>query len=465
MGKETVNIVRRVTEYVQAESLFSNNARIIVAVSGGIDSVVLLNILYELRTEYDLQLIVAHVNYGLRAADSKGDEEFVEHLGKRLDLPVYVHRQHLSDLTTPGRGSLQERAREVRYRFFENLRRERGFDLIATGHTADDNAETVFLNLIRGAGVEGLRGIPPKRDKIIRPLLTIGRDEISAYAHQRGLDFRIDVTNATDAYARNIVRNEIFPLIEQKLRENVSRTLNRSSVIFRELHQYMVSTARSVFGDTVTHVQDDEYVIHVEKLRELPSAPATYLLREIIFRLIGRSVNFQTIHQVLKLQGAHAGTSVILAPGYRAYRETNAIRFLREGSADPFHTLIEHGKEYQFDTFVFRTSIVPREEISLSSDPHVEYADFDAIEGPMYLRSWKEGDRLIPLGMNSYKKVSDLFIDAKIPRAHKQKIPIVEAHGEIIWVCGIRLDERVKITENTSRALKLEYIPKNQKTK
>ncbi len=459
MRKNSYDIFRVIKECVAREKLFGNNAKIIAAVSGGVDSMALFEILVSMKKEYNLALAVAHVNYGLRGDESDGDERLVCSFAAEKGLPVFVKKVKTDEQEEYKTASFQERARNIRYSFFEELQQTHGFDLIATGHTADDNAETVFLNLVRGAGPEGLAGIPPKRDSIIRPLIDIPRKEIEHFARTEGVPFRIDSSNLSDRYARNIVRNEVFPLIHEKLRENVSASINRTSEIVRAIDDFVCLEAQKQSAGMVKKTGDGEYFIEKPALKSLHPVIARYVIRDTALKAAGHPVSFEITQRIRSLIDSPAGASVMISPDHRVDSESSGIRFLKNTDPDNFEVFIELNEEYRFKDFTFKSTFVSRDQVRYDRNRNVEYIDAGKITKPLLLRSRRQGDRMQPLGMQTEKKLSDIFVDAKIPRSYKHRIPLLTTQDAIVWVCGLQLDERFKVTENTQLILKIEYLP------
>jgi len=459
MGNNKALFLSAIESFITSEKLFGVNAKIIVAVSGGIDSIILTEVLLSLREKFNLGLAIAHVNYGLRGEESDNDESFVRDYAQNKGLHIHVKRADMDNSMLTDTGSFQERARAVRYAFLKDLLGAYGYDYAATGHNANDNAETVFLNFLRGSGPEGLKGIPPKRGFIIRPLLSVTRKEIESFAQAENLSYREDSSNLSDKYARNVVRNEIFPLIQSKLRKNVRDSINRSSGIIRSVDEYVQELAQEQINRIVHKARTDEYFIAKDDLHALHPVIADYVIRDVINRFFDTPVSYEITRRVKRLAEAPTGCSVILSSGYRADSESAGIRIYKRNEPEELAGSITLEKEYCFDDFTFKSMFVSPDEVSFDRDKNIEYIDADKIIKPLSLRYWKHGDRIRPLGMNSEKKVSDVFIDAKIPRAYKDRIPILVSPDGIIWICGIQLDDRFKVTKASKNILKLEYIP------
>jgi tRNA(Ile)-lysidine synthase len=459
MSTKNHDVLRAIRKCIAGEKLFEGQSKIIVAVSGGIDSMTLLYSLIALETEFELSLAVAHVNYGLRGVESDSDEHLVREYAESNGIPVFIKKINPDDPGLIIGGSVQVWARDIRYGYFEELRTKHKFDLVATGHTSDDNAETVFLNLIRGSGLDGLRGIPPKRGTIIRPMIYISRKDIEAYAGSGNIPYRIDISNKSDRFARNVLRNEVFPLMESKLRENVLYSINRTSSIIRSIDDYIHETAQKQYGGIVRETGTNEFYIGKKELQSLHPVITDYLLRDIVSRVSKSPASFELTRRIRNLIYAPAGNTIFITPEYRVDSEASGIRFLENKEPERFTIEINLYEEYRFGDFTFRSSSVDRTGVSFDMVGNIEYIDADKIKKSLVLRTWQKGDRLQPLGMRTFKKVSDIFIDAKIPRSEKHRIPLLTTDEDIIWICGLKLDDRFKVDDNTRHIIKLEYIP------
>ncbi len=459
MGNKKALFLSAIESFITSEKLFGVKAKIIVAVSGGIDSITLTETLLSLQGKYKLDLAIAHVNYGMRGEESDKDEAFVRDYAEKNGLQVYIKRADMSNSADNDTGSFQEQARATRYAFFKDILGAYGFDLVATGHNASDNAETAFLNFLRGSGPEGLKGIPPKRDFIIRPFLNVTREEIVSFVQTENIPYREDSSNVSDKYARNVVRNEIFPLIQSKIGKNIRASINRTSEIIRSIDEYIQEQAQVEINRIVQGVRTDEYFLTKESICTLHPVIANYVIRDVVNRLLDMPVSYEITQRIRRLADAPSGSAVILSPEYRADSESAGIRIYKRTKPEELVENIVFDREYCFKEFTFRSTSVSPDDITLDENKNTEYVDADTLRKPLTLRYWKHGDRIRPLGMESEKKVSDIFIDAKIPRAYKERIPILESPDGIVWICGIQLSDRYKVTKSTKNVLKLEYIP------
>ena len=458
-----VPLLRATRNFIHRHDLIRQGDKIIAAVSGGIDSIVLMDILDELRKEWKLDLSIAHINHQLRGDESDGDEQFVVTAAEQRGIPCSVHREDTRALAAARRQSIQEVARDVRYAFFNNLRTSLGFGTVATAHHADDNAETLLFNIFRGTGVTGLSGIPVVRreDGIIRPLLFATRGEIREYADVRGLQYREDSSNSTSDYTRNFIRHEIIPQIREEINPNLTATLLRTSELFNQLEEYLYAESEKVRNEVTLRQSETEIAFDVEKFRAKPFFLQEYVLLHVARQFCGKEIDSGNVREMIKILSGETGDSCPIASDAVVYRNRNELIVRRLDDLAPFVYTVEPDRTYDFKEFQFASSLVPTS--ALSDDPFREYVDAATLGNTLILRTWQDGDWFIPLGMKEKKKLSDFFIDEKIPLFEKGKVPILESEGRIVWVCGKRLDDRCKISSNTKRILRLEFHPRDHR--
>jgi tRNA(Ile)-lysidine synthase len=451
----------RFHEYSRRRRLLSEQGKIIVAVSGGVDSMALLDLLVRERDALGLNLIVAHFNHQLRGNESDADERLVKERAEQYGLEIYVDRAGTAECARQARLGIQEVARNLRYDFFSKLLESSGYDLIATAHNADDNAETVMMNLFRGAGVQGLAGIPVMRHdrRVIRPLLFARREEIEAYAAAERIPFRTDSSNAKDDYTRNYVRHQILPLVREQINPKVVETLQRTSDLFRELEGYLMHSARAALDVVATAGAPGEIKLSIARLKGHPVLLQQYVVMLAAQQATGQRPEYDQVGRILDLTEGLTGSSVTLSGRHAAYRDrdTLVIRALEETADFRVHVLQNH--RYDFPDFRFSSTLFNGVQPAFEGNGEVEYVNADQIPpGHLVLRAWSEGDWFVPLGMKARKKISDYFVDAKIPLYEKRKYPVLETKdGTVIWLCGQRIDDRFRLTPQTINILKVEF--------
>ncbi len=456
------DLINRFREFAQKNKLISPNDKIIVAVSGGVDSIVLLDILNELKNQLKIELIVAHFNHKLRGAESDEDEEFVRRFASNLGLEFYVRSEDTKEYCKRNKISIQEGARELRYNFFETLRLLKGFDKIATAHNANDNAETVLLNLFRGSGVNGLAGIQVKRGNIIRPLLFATRDEIEAYANEKGLQSRIDSSNLKTSYRRNYIRLKLLPLISENINPSIVETLNRAAQIFSELSEFIQYEVSKITKFIATEENPGKVLVDIQRLKNHLYFIQESVIISVVETFFRERIDFARVLSVLNLIDSTPGSSVMISANLLVYRDRQHLVFLRkqEFAEAEIFMYVHPGERYETDYFVFSSEFVKKEDVNFNPDSHIEYIDAELIADELILRNWQPGDWFVPFGMKGRKKISDFLIDLKIPIYEKRKILVLESEGKIVWVCGLRLDDRFKITDSTNKILKIEFRQK-----
>jgi tRNA(Ile)-lysidine synthase len=445
------------SKFVELNSLIPSGGRVLAAVSGGIDSVVMLDLLSPLRGQSDMELALVHVNHCLRGAESDGDEKFVRSLGKKYGCKVFVHRAATQSVSKKRKLSLQDAARDLRYSFFLETLSAEGYDVIATAHNANDDAETLMLNLFRGSGIRGLRGIPMRNynGRVIRPLLFAQRSEIAGYAKDRKLFFREDSSNATEKYARNFLRRKIIPALEQRINPSLVSTLKTATTILRQSEDFVSQETDRLRADIVAK-RDGLFLLDSEKLSSLHPFLRQMIVHGMMLE-IGIEPTFERITSIVRLCSNKRGSQVECGQGWVAERGINEIVVARPEVMEKFSCTMRTSGSIAYDRFsisVEKCLQFPRTFVRHSVME--EYVDGKKLHFPLTVRSWKEGDTFVPIGMKGFKKLSDFFVDEKISKDMKHSVPIVASGKDIVWVAGMRLDERFKITRDTEYAYKLQ---------
>lgn len=444
--------------FLRSQRLLEPCSTAILAVSGGVDSMVMLRLFCTIQKKWSLRLNIAHVNHQLRGAESDGDEEFVRSAAQTLDVPFFCRRANTLEYAHENRLSKQEAARELRYQFFDELRRELQGTAVATAHQANDNAETVLLNVLRGAGVRGLSGIPLQRDYIIRPMLFASREEIEQYASLAGVAFRQDSSNNSLDYKRNLLRQSIIPMLKSEIQPDIIESLNRVSRIMRQLDESLQSQAQALTVSVVTADGRARMKVSIPALLAQPVYLQEALILDI-FRQLDLELRAEKVAHTLQLCTFPTGRRLQLSRSIAVYHDRDQLVFVKSDQPVEYRQTVSLGATYNFESFRFSTS--PEESPPWRFEPgrFVEVVDARRLGSQLVLRPWQKGDRFIPLGMRSKKKLSDFFTDEKIPLFEKSTIPILESDGEIVWVCGRRLDDRFKVTDKTQAVVRLSYLP------
>jgi tRNA(Ile)-lysidine synthase len=406
-----------------------------------------------------LRLVVAQFNHGLRPADDTDETAFVRALAQSMDLPFETAKA--SQLKREGNGSLEERAREVRYAFLDRVRSQYGAQKIALGHNLDDQGETVIMRLLRGTGPLGLAGIPPKREnRIIRPLIHLTREEILSYLNEQGLSYKSDRSNLDQAHLRNKIRLGLMPLLLE-YQPRLLGHLSHLAEVLREEGDYLDKEAHRWISREGA-VSKGQTSIPIPSLLLLPRAMRYRIIRRILMDLRGnlRRINWNHVKALDTLmRSARPQGTLNLPRGIIAKKtyDTLVIGLEIPFQPGPFRYVLEGpGQVYLKETHqtLSLTEISPESAIDLGKDPETVYLDEGMVHFPLIVRNMRPGDRLMPLGMKGRKKLKDFFIDEKIPSETRWKTPLLVSCESILWVCGYRMDERFKVTEDTKRILR-----------
>ncbi len=428
--------------YVVEKQLFTKNDKILVATSGGIDSMVLLDLL--IKTGF--QCAMLHVNFKLRIPDADLDEQFVQETAKRYGINCFVKTFDTRQYAADEKLSIQEAARNLRYEWFEKIRVQENYDFVVTAHHQNDMVETFLLNLTRGTGIRGLTGIPLRNKQIIRPLLFCTRADIVKYAQENNIESREDKSNNSNNYTRNNIRNKIIPFFE-KINPDFTGAIIRNIQHIEEIRQIYFDTMEKDFDECVIKMEK-RVLIHIPKIKELK------YLRTFLFEILNpfhfSSSQVENIFHSLDAES-----------GKQFFSQTHRLIKDRE-----YFILTEWKSENEEEFYIFEnleTSELPftleckiLEKNGFFNIPRVQNVaalDFAKLKFPLILRKWQNGDYFTPLGMNGRKKLSDFFIDNKLSILDKENIWILESNRQIVWVVGIRISEHFKVLNKTEKIL------------
>jgi tRNA(Ile)-lysidine synthase len=465
---------QRVLRYIKEQHLVPPGQKLVVAVSGGPDSVCLIHILLKLRQELDIELHIAHLNHQLRGEESAADATYVAELARKFGIPATIASRNVNAYRAQHRISLEEAAREVRYTFLAEVAAKEGAGRVAVGHTAADHVETILMHLIRGSGTRGLRGLLPINTwpsagtdlTIIRPLLELTREETAAYCRRHRLHPRIDASNRSPELFRNRIRHELLPLL-QGYNPQVAEALQRTARIAADDLEF-IDNEVARWQDKVARREGDAVILDRKKYLALPPALQRYLLRKSIESILGnlKDIEARHIENVLAALEKPSGKVIGLPEGLNFTIEyDNYVLAPDTASTCPFPALVnEHLLKVPGLTSIpggdmvasVTTLAAIKDEVS-KENAFTACFDFDETGSDLKVRHRLEGDRFQPLGMKNPKKLNTFMIDARIPRAWRGHIPLVTSPGQIIWVVGWRIDERAKVTAMTKKVLRLEF--------
>ncbi|MCK4273940.1 MAG: tRNA lysidine(34) synthetase TilS [Dehalococcoidales bacterium] len=472
--REQSTLEQKVLRFIKKHRLVTGGEKLIVAVSGGPDSVCLLHILSKLQKELGIELHVAHLNHQLRGAESDADAACVADLAHRLGIPATVESSDVRAYQSRHRLSPEEAAREVRYSFLAQTAAEIGAARVAVGHTADDHVETIIMHLLRGSGTRGLRGLLPVSRwqsgddslVILRPLLELTREETSAYCRRHRLAPRTDTSNLSPEPFRNRIRHQLLPEL-RKYNPQVAEALLRTARIAADDLAFIDNEVARLW-DKVAHAEKGSVVISKKEFSALPSALKRHLLRTAVESLLGNLKDIEAGHieDIIDALDKPAGKVIGLPDGLNFTIEYDRYVLAPDAvSLCPFPVL-EGETElnipgrtgipgWDIEAAVISPSAA-KDADDKSSDLTACF-DFDKTGNRLTVRRRRPGDRFQPLGMGQPKKLNEFMIDARIPRTWRRRIPIVCSPDQILWAVGYRIDERAKVTPNTKQVLRLKF--------
>jgi len=445
---------------IREHEMIGSDDRVVVAVSGGPDSVCLLEILVRLREILKASLIVAHLDHGLRPREDERETEFVETLARRLGIPCACERA--SQLANARGTCLEERARELRYRFFEGVLDKYHAQRVALGHNKNDQAETVVMNMLRGTGSAGLSGMPPVREnRYIRPLIHTTREEILAYLRERDLPYMTDSSNLETKYLRNRIRLELMPIL-LTYQPRLIDHLEDLAFLCREENQFMEQEAEKRLQEMIMLASEQAFDISIDALKGLPVPLKYRVIRGAIRRAKGnlRRMNLGHIRAVIELMTHRRPQARINLPGHIVVKRIyNKLRFCagEDMKKAEFSYHIEGTGRFHLKAInrTITCEEIPRRGFTGPSPSDWQcFLDLETLRWPLIVRNFRPGDKFMPLGLNGFKKLKDLFIDKKIPHEQRKSIPILESNGDIVWVGGIRIDHRYRVREDTRKILR-----------
>ncbi|WP_220275247.1 tRNA lysidine(34) synthetase TilS [Emticicia sp. BO119] len=437
--------------YINEQCLFTPNDKIVLAVSGGKDSVVL----FDLFREAKFNFTVVHCNFQLRGEDSDNDAVFVQRLCERHGIPFRAATFRTKDYARTHKLSIEMAARQLRYEWFEQVRQELNYQYIATAHHLNDSIETILLNLTKGTGISGLRGILAKKGHLVRPLLFASRTDIENYVAEKQLHWREDSSNASNDYQRNLLRNEVVPLLK-KINPNLEHTFARNIERLQAIENGFKGNL-SEFKKAICREENGVLFLNIDAIKQWQSA--TYFLEETLKEFGFNYFQSKEIHQSLnKTSGKtfHSASHTLIKD-----REHLIITPKEEKTYE--EVLIEEGIqniEYHDLFLQINQSSIEDWQAYLTTErnPNILWVDADRLKYPLSIRPWHEGDWFIPLGMKGKKKISNFLVDTKVPLHLKKSIFLLCSGGDIVWIIGQRTDDRFKVGEQTKEVLRVQVL-------
>jgi len=437
-------MIEEFNKYIFLNNLIKQGDKILLAVSGGIDSMVMAHLF--LRRNHKEG--IAHCNFSLRGQESDKDEELVRQFAADNNIPFYTIRFETKAYAKRNKLSIQMAARELRYNWFEEIRGKNGFDSVAVAHNLNDNIETLLINLIRGTGLAGMAGIKPLNNNIIRPMLFATRQEIQTYCDKNKIVFREDKSNADTKYTRNKIRHQVIPVIKE-INPSVELTLNETAERFSGFNEIVsdyISQLKEKIGEEKEHIISFNISLLKTHLHN----------KAVIFELFKPyGVANAKLNDLIRVIDGKTGGQII-TDTHRIIKNRKEIVVSEEVyMQETSYTISDINAFCIYPGISSARNVKITDTYEIPSDPHIACIDLQKISFPVLIRKWKPGDYFYPLGMKQKKKLSDYFIDNKYSRFDKETIFILESDGKIVWLIGDRIDDRFKITSSTKKGLLL----------
>lgn len=459
-------ILDQMMNTINEHQLITVGDKIVVAVSGGPDSVSLLYLLQDLRSKLGIELYGAHLNHKIRGIEAQLDAQYVLNLCESLNIICFVKSIDVEAYGKEYQLTSEQAGRMLRYEFFEEVMKKVGASKIAVAHNKNDQAETVLMRLLRGAGMQGLSAIQHKRGAVIRPLLDVSRQEIEQYCSDKGLKPRVDQTNLTSIYHRNKVRRELIPYIEENYNPSVLDSLVKTANILKEDYDYLEKEAQTLYRSLVHFEKKDRLSFSIAALDKLHPAMKARMLRKAGEELLGKGelLSYRQVQNLLELlDKQQTGKAIHLPMDLEAVISYDKLIFSKgkKEPTEPFKEPLTVGDTTYIHALKasFELTVVPKESIAkVSKDKFVKHFDYDKVKQPIFVRNRRDGDRFWPLGLSGKKKLKDFLIDCKVDRDERDLIPLICHGNDIVWVVGYRISEKYKITDRTQQVLSIKLL-------
>ncbi|WP_411169481.1 tRNA lysidine(34) synthetase TilS [Clostridium sp. MB05] len=463
-------MINKVKDFILQNNLIEKNDKVLVALSGGPDSVCLLHVLYKIKDSLNIEIGAAHVNHMLRGEEALKDEAYAESLCKKMGIQFYSTRVDINSIAKEKNISHEMAGRDERYKFFNDIKYTHNYSKIAVAHNSNDQAETVLMNMMRGTGIEGLCGIRSKRNNgIIRPILCLSRSEIENYCKENNLNPRIDKTNLEKIYSRNKVRLDILPYMQENFNEDIIDTINRMSRLLQIDNDFIEKQCNNSYKKYC--ITKNKFIVISKDAFLLDKAILTRLIKKSFIEFTGKHNNFEMkhIYEVIDLSKNTTNKKIDLPNGIMAENIYGDIylknKEYNHEKYEDIEALINKDKldKYSFDynnCKVHFEVIKDKNNIEFSNNVLIKYFDYDNIKEGLVIRKRKNGDKITPLGMKGNKKLKDIFIDLKVPVELRDQIPILCFDDEIAWIVGYKVSDKFKITNETKKIIKITFTRK-----
>jgi tRNA(Ile)-lysidine synthase len=457
----TKTIDQKALKFIDDNQLIDKGDKVLVALSGGADSVFLLYFLQKFKKRFGIELVAFHLNHNLRGKSASDDEKFCFDFCSKYKIKFISVSKDVKTYSKQMKISVEEAGRKIRYSELYKTKNKVGCTKIATAHNASDNVETMMLNFIKGAGVKGLSGIPIRRDDIIRPIICLTSEEIRKYLKQKKIRFRIDESNLNSDYERNFLRNEIIPKLKKRLNQRLEEKVLNTTKIISEISSILDAQIEKV-KLTALKFYKNELGINLKVISKLDRSFLNVFIKSVLENNFDIELSSENIYDIVRLISSQTGSVVHLKGNLYVFREREELIIGRKyiGKSDSITVKIRIGQKAEIGNRIISISEVKRKLLMFTGDKSTEFISGDGLGEIFEIRTWRAGDKFEPIGMKGTKKISDFLADEKISSIRKNEQLVLTNKGKIVWVIGLRIDERFKITSDTKRIIKLEVSDK-----
>jgi len=457
----TKTVEQKAIKFIDENHLIEKGDKVLVALSGGADSVFLISYLMKYKNRFKIEMAAFHLNHKIRGKVAVEDEKFCTEFCSKNKIEFTRVSKDVKTYAKKMKVSVEEAGREIRYSELNKAAKKMRCTKIATAHNSSDNVETVLLNFVKGTGVKGLAGIPIRRDNIIRPILCLCAEEIRKYLKANKIPFRIDESNLDSDYERNFLRNEIIPQLKKRLNPRLEEKINNTSKIISEINLFIDKNIEKIRKEVVN---SDGKVLRInsQKISNIDKILLSILLKAEIENKFDSELSSENIFSLLDLLVSQKGRSIHLKENIIVTKERGELVVRRgSGSRNEKSTYkIKVGQKLKFNRKVISVREVNRKMFKFSLDKSIEYISGDGLGNIFEIRKWKEGDKFQPIGMKGTKKISDFLSDEKASSINKKDNLVLTIGNKIVWVIGLRIDDRFKIMSETKKILKLSVAVK-----
>lgn len=456
----TKTIEQKAIKFIDENHLIEKGDKILVALSGGADSIFLLSFLIKFKKRFGIEIAAFHLNHKLRGKSANADEKFCSDFCKQNKIEFICVKKDVKSYAKKLKLSVEESGREIRYFELNKAADKMGCTKIATAHNANDNVETILLNFVKGAGIKGLSGIPVRRDNIIRPILYITSEEIRQYLKKNKISFRVDKSNLDSDYERNFLRNEVIPKLKVRLNPRLEEKISNTSKIISEINSFIEKQVEKI-SPTAVIIDGKELRINTKTVSKLDRSFLSIFFKSVVEKNFNIELLSENIYALVELVYAQVGKAVHLKENIIASKERNELIIGRKSivKTEIFNN-IKVGGVIKVDGKIISISEVNQKMFKFTRNKSVEFISADGVKDIFQIRKWRAGDKFQPIGMKGTKKISDFLADEKISSERKKEQLVLTNSGKIVWVIGLRIDERFKVMSKTEKILKLTLTDK-----